>query len=107
MSVTRNERLAGMLYGSLTADPLALGAHWIYDQAELQRDFGGVTELLDPRPDSYHPGKKRGQQTHYGDQELTLLDSIAKHGGFTPEAFSRDWAAMWVGYGDYFDHATK
>ena len=107
MSVTLSDRRAGMLFGSLVADSLALGAHWIYDQAELRRDFGRVTELLDPRPDSYHPGKKRGQQTHYGDQVLSLMASLEVSGEFKPEAFARDWAAMWDGYGDYFDHATK
>lgn len=107
MSLERTDRIAGLLYGSLVADSLALGAHWIYDQEKMKRDFGRVTELLDPRSDSYHKTKAASQQTHYGDQELTLLKSIQTHGRFDVEAYSNDWRAMWIGYSDYFDHATK
>jgi ADP-ribosylglycohydrolase len=101
------DRVEGLLSGSLIGDALALGAHWVYDQQELQRDFGRVTDFLDPRPDSYHPTKKKGQQTHYGDQALTLMASLTAHGGFQEAAFAQDWRRMWVGYRDYFDHATK
>lgn len=101
------DRVAGLLYGSLTADALALGAHWIYNQEELRRDFRRVTDYLDPREDSYHPNKKRGEQTHYGDQALTLLGSLKARGGFEVSAFSHDWQRMWDGYPDYFDYATK
>jgi ADP-ribosylglycohydrolase len=101
------DRLAGLLYGSFIGDALALGAHWIYDQEELRNEFGRVTDFLDPRPDSYHPGKLRGQQTHYGDQALALMDSIQARGGFTADGFASDWRRMWDGYPDYLDHATK
>lgn len=107
MSLERNDRIAGLLYGSLVADALALGAHWIYDQEKMKRDLGRVTEFLDPRSDSYHKTKKRGQQTHYGDQALTLMASIQANHSFKAEAFPKDWEKMWDGYTDYFDHATK
>src|SRR4051794_16888414 len=107
MEPSRDDRIAGLLYGSFVADALALGAHWIYDQDELKKDFGRVTEFLDPRPDSYHPKKRRGQQTHYGDQALTLMESLQGSGGFDAESFSAAWRKMWDGYGDYLDHATK
>jgi ADP-ribosylglycohydrolase len=102
-----SDKLAGLLYGSFIADALALGAHWIYDQEELRRDFGRVTHFLDPREDSYHPSKKRGQQTHYGDQALTLMESIKLRGRFDVSGFAQDWSRMWDGYSDYFDQATK
>ena len=102
-----SDKLAGLLYGSFIADALALGAHWIYDQEELRRDFGRVTDFLDPREDSYHPSKKRGQQTHYGDQALTLMESIKSHGRFDVSGFAQDWSRMWNGYPGYFDQATK
>jgi len=107
MDPNLSDKISGLLYGSLVDDALALGAHWIYDQDELLRDYGRVANFLDPRADSYHPTKKAGQQTHYGDQALRLLDSMARHGGFERNAFARDWEAMWTGYGDYLDHATK
>jgi ADP-ribosylglycohydrolase len=102
-----SDKLAGLVYGSFIADALALGAHWIYDQEELRRDFGRVTHFLDPREDSYHPSKKRGEQTHYGDQALTLMESIKSRGRFDVFGFAQDWSRMWDGYPDYFDQATK
>lgn len=109
MNYHASGKLAGLLYvyGSLIADALALGAHWICDQEELRRDFGRVTDFLDPREDSYHPSKKRGQQTHYGDQALTLMESIKSRGRFDVSGFAQDWPRMWDGYPDYFDQATK
>jgi ADP-ribosylglycohydrolase len=105
--VANTNKVAGLLYGSYVADSLALAAHWIYDQDELQRTVGRVTELLDPRDDSYHPTKKRGQQTHYGDQALTLMDSITANRGFAVDQFAEDWQRMWDAYSGYRDHATK
>jgi ADP-ribosylglycohydrolase len=97
-----------MLYGSLVADALALGAHWTYEQEELTRDFGRVTDYLAPRADSYHPTKRAGEQTHYGDQTLVLMESVEEAGGEPAlPIFAARWRGMWAGYGDYFDHATK
>ncbi|MGB8166994.1 MAG: ADP-ribosylglycohydrolase family protein [Chthoniobacteraceae bacterium] len=101
------DKISGLLSGSLVGDALALGAHWIYDQQELLRDCGRVVDFLDPREDSYHPTKQAGEQTHYGDQELRVMDSIASHGGFELHDFAKDWERLWDGYGDYIDHATK
>jgi ADP-ribosylglycohydrolase len=105
---TLPERYAGLLYGSLAADALALAPHWIYDQDEIVERFGRVTELLAPALDGYHGGKKRGDQTHYGDQELVLMDSLAGCGGkFVPEDFATRWRDFWAGAKSYRDHATK
>ena len=75
------ERYAGLLQGALAADALALAPHWIYDQDELARSFGRVTDLLAPPEGSYHVGKGRGAQTHYGDQTLVLMESLDACGG--------------------------
>ncbi len=105
--MAKSERIAGMVWGSLVADALALGAHWEYDQEALLQKFGRVDHFLPPRPDSYHPKKAAGAQTHLGDQTLVLLDSVSAVGGFSLEDFSDRWLAMWSGYPDYVDHATK
>jgi ADP-ribosylglycohydrolase len=96
-----------MVYASFAADSLALAAHWIYDQDELRQSFGRITELAAPPAGSYHPGKTRGEQTHYGDQALVLLRSFAESGGYDEADFTSRWRAMWDGYPDYFDHATR
>jgi ADP-ribosylglycohydrolase len=102
------DKAISMVLGSFLGDSLALGAHWIYDQAQIKRQFGRVEGLLPPAPGSYHPGKLAGDLTHYGDQTLLLLRSLAKNRGFQPADFSADWRAMFEGgYAGYVDRATK
>jgi ADP-ribosylglycohydrolase len=106
--LSARERYAGLLEASLVADSLALAPHWIYDQAELEEKFGQVTDLLAPPPDGYHAGKARGAQTHYGDQELVLMESLEACGGnFVMEDFARRWREFWSESRAYRDHATK
>jgi len=95
-----------MVLASFAADSLALGAHWIYDTAEITRRFGRVEELIAPAPDSYHKGKERGDFTHYGDQALVLLESVAATGTFSQEAFALAWQKLFAEYRGYVDKAT-
>jgi|WetSurMetagenome_2_1015567.scaffolds.fasta_scaffold00881_3 ADP-ribosylglycohydrolase len=101
----RNAR--AMVVASFAADSLALGAHWIYDTHEIEGRFGRVQNLRKPEEDSYHPTKDRGEFTHYGDQTLVLLESVAQCSGFDLEQFARHWRAHFEGYHGYFDKATK
>src|SRR3979490_1556720 len=107
MSSNQIDSIAGLIYGSFVADSLALGTHWIYGQRALRRDYGRVTDFFDPRKDSVHRNKIRSQHTHYGDQALTLMESIEIHRGFEFAAFAQDWQRMWSGYSHYVDQATK
>lgn len=101
------ERAKAMVLASFAGDSLALGPHWIYDVDEIERRFGRVETLLKPSPDSYHPTKNAGEFTHYGDQTMALLESIAEAGRFDLEEFSLKWRKMFSDYHGYFDHATK
>src|ERR1700748_3104212 len=102
------ERYAGLLQGVLAADSLALSAHWIYDQDELSRTFGRITDLLAAPADSYHASRERGAQTHYGDQTLVLMESLDACGGnFVMEDFARRWRTFWADSKSYRDKATK
>lgn len=93
---------------SQAADSLALGAHWIYDTAEIDRRFGRVEELQAPHSDSFHAGKKRGEFTHYGDQALVLLESVAACRGFDATDFARRWLELFTAdYQGYVDKATS
>ncbi|WP_028584151.1 ADP-ribosylglycohydrolase family protein [Desulfogranum mediterraneum] len=97
-----------MVLASFTADALALAPHWIYDTQAIKEQFGRVDQLLQPRPGSYHAGKKRGDFTHYGDQALVLLQSLARHQGFQLDAFCRDWQQLFrADYTGYLDGATN
>lgn len=48
-----HERLRGMLWGMFVGDALAMPAHWYYDMAALQRDFGVIRDYQAPR--EQHP----------------------------------------------------
>jgi len=106
--LSMRDRHAGLLYGALAGDSLALAAHWIYDPGEIARRFGRVTELQAAPQDGYHPGKERGGQTHYGDQTLILLESLDACGGnFVMDDFARRWRQFWTDSKSYRDLATN
>ena len=101
------DRLQAMVLASFVADSLALGVHWIYDTKSILKNFGRVESLLKPSPDSYHPTKEKGDFTHYGDQTLVLLESIAAKKGFDLNDFSARWRGLFDTYEGYFDEATR
>ncbi len=52
---TFKDRAAGALYGLFIGDALAMPVHWYYNTEALKRDYGTVTDYLEPRnphPDS-------------------------------------------------------
>jgi ADP-ribosylglycohydrolase len=95
-----------MVLASFAADSLALGAHWIYDTDAIDQRIGRVDRLLKPLPDSYHSGKAQGEFTHYGDQALVLLESLARTGAFSLTDFAASWQTLFNGYRGYIDKAT-
>lgn len=101
------DRRKALVISSLVADSLALGAHWIYNTEKIQKEFGRVDRLLKPPSDSYHSTKERGEFTHYGDQTMVLLESVAARGGFDVEDFSNRWQALFSDYKGYIDKATE
>ncbi len=96
-----------LVLASFAADALALGPHWIYDPERIRREFGRIEDLTDPRPPTYHPTRSKGEFTHYGDQTLVLLRSLADRGEFDEEQFSAHWKALFHGYTGYVDAATR
>jgi ADP-ribosylglycohydrolase len=96
-----------MVLASFVADSLSLGVHWIYDAVRLAAEYGRVETFLKPKEDSYHPTKGKGDFTHYGDQELILLQSVAAKNGFDLNDFSKRWQEFFQDYNGYFDGATK
>ena len=101
------DRAEGMVWASFAADSLALGAHWIYDTAVIDSDLGRVDRLRHPPENSFHRTKKAGDFTHYGDQSLVLMESIAAKKGFDLEHFAQGWRSFMHDYTGYRDHATK
>jgi len=101
------EKAEGMVLASFAGDALALGVHWIYDPERILREFGRVNDYLAPKPDSYHPTKGKGAFTHYGDQTVVLLESLAARRGFDGADFATRWRALFADYRGYLDKATK
>jgi len=101
-----NENKNATILASFAADALALGAHWIYDTNQIDSQIGRVETLLPPPPGSYHPNRRQGEFTHYGDQALVLLESLVKNDGFTLNGFSADWQEMMRKYDGYMDKAS-
>ncbi len=109
-NVTVDDRLRGAVWGQFVGDAAALGTHWIYDLDELSSKFPrGVTGFETPTEGHYHFGKKSGDQTHYGDGALVLLESIASSGGFNATAFGEAFVHAFDpgAYAGYLDRATK
>jgi ADP-ribosylglycohydrolase len=96
-----------MILGSFLADSFSLGIHWIYDTARIQKEFGRVESFLKPLPGSYHSTKDKGEFTHYGDQAMVLLESVASKGSFDLQDFSSRWQDLFRDYRGYYDQATK
>jgi ADP-ribosylglycohydrolase len=106
-----SSRLTAAIWGQFLGDAAALGTHWIYDLKEMASRYkGGVQGFEKPAPGHYHHGKESGDQTHYGDAALLLLESLAACGGHFREA---DFAMRLVGFfgsqvcNSYIDKATK
>jgi ADP-ribosylglycohydrolase len=101
------KRTQAMVLASFAADALALGVHWIYNTRVIDKKFGRVENYIKPERPTYHPTKDRGEFTHYGDQTLILLESVAECNGFDLSDFSRRWQNLFESYDGYFDGATK
>lgn len=101
------EKACDMVKAALAADSLALGVHWVYDVEEIRKRVSRVDRLLAPGPGSFHPSRKKGEFTHYGDQTLVLLESVAASGGFDPDDFFQRWQTLFKAYDGYMDSASK
>ena len=101
------EYAKAMVLASFAADALALGAHWIYDTDQIAATFKRVETFQKPGPNSYHSTKNAGEFTHYGDQMLVLLDSLAACRGFNLNHFAALWRKHQQHYTGYVDHATR
>ena len=96
----------GAVYGALVADAFALGGHWVYDVAEIREAFPSLKGFYNPLT-SYHNEKKAGDFTHYGDQSLWLLESLALEKEFSLSRFSSRWKEYMLEYKGYMDGASS
>jgi ADP-ribosylglycohydrolase len=96
-----------MVVGAFIGDSHALGAHWVYNTRAIDKKIGRVTELIDPIVKTFHPNKKAGDLTHYGDQMLLFFEHVGSAGEFNRDAYLKAWTEFFDSYGGYKDHAMK
>lgn len=101
------KKLKALVWAPFAADSLSLGVHWIYNSQKIESEYGRVESLLPPHPRSFHKNRGKGEFTHYGDQMLVLLESIAEMNRFDLNDFSRRWQKLFDGYDGYVDRATQ
>jgi ADP-ribosylglycohydrolase len=102
-----NDKARAMVLASFVADALSLGVHWIYNTNVIYKKWGRVEDYIKPERPTYHPTKDLGDFTHYGDQTLVLLKSVAGNSGFDLDVFANQWQEFFKSYDGYFDGATK
>ncbi|MEM6916296.1 MAG: ADP-ribosylglycohydrolase family protein, partial [Verrucomicrobiota bacterium] len=96
-----------LIKAALTADALNLGPHWVYDQPSLSKTYPeGVHQVSDPLS-KYHPDKRAGDFTHYGDNLVLMLQSVSEEGGWNADGFADRWQKFWSDTSSYCDGATR
>jgi ADP-ribosylglycohydrolase len=103
----KREQLEGRIYGALAADALSLGSHWVYNSRAIEKRLGRPDRLTDPIVNTFHPKRKAGEFTHYGDQLLWLLNYVADKGGYEGSEFFKLWIEKMGDYDGYMDHASE
>ncbi len=102
-----NANARAMLLASFAGDALSLGVHWVYNTNVIDKKWGRVENYIKPERPTYHPTKDLGDFTHYGDQTLVLLESVAENSGYRLGHFATRWQDFFKNYDGYFDSATK
>ena len=91
-SITKKDRIRGAFFGSIVGDALCLGSHYEYDAKKIYKAYGnqsiekfmspgemmgGQTHGIGWGAQNYHPGKKAGGTTDYGDYNILILEHLA------------------------------
>ena len=91
-SISKEESMRGAFFGAMVADALCLGSHYEYDARKIHEAYGGraIEKFMSPGElmggqthgigwgeRNYHPGKKAGGTTDYGDYNVLVLEHLA------------------------------
>ena len=119
MSKKIDDRAKGAILGALVADAASLGLHWLYDQARIREVAPEAPEFRFPTPADYegvtgyyaHGNKRVGDLSHYGEQAMVLLRSLAANNSRYDKTHYEDLFREHFGYGGeyvgYIDHPTR
>ncbi len=90
--ITKKDRIKGAFFGAITGDALCLGSHYEYDAPKIYAAYGnkpiekfmspgemmgGQTHGIGWGAQNYHPGKKAGGTTDYGDYNILILEHLS------------------------------
>ena len=91
-NVKKQDSIRGAFFASIVADALCLGSHYEYDAKKIYKAYGekpiekfmspgemmgGMTHGIGWGEQNYHPGKKAGGTTDYGDYNILILEHLA------------------------------
>jgi len=102
----KEDKLKGLIWGALLGDAYSLGGHWVYDQEALANATLNLKGLNPPLA-TYHPTKKAGDFTHYGDQTLWLLEHVNDAKTYDPYNYAKIWQEKMNNYEGYVDGASQ
>jgi ADP-ribosylglycohydrolase len=123
----KHDAIKGAFFGALTGDALCLGSHYEYDAQKIYHAYGqkpiekymspgehmgGQTHGIGWGERNYHPGKKAGGTTDYGDYNVVILEHLAAHSDepvpFSVEALIPHWMnRLEHGWGSWICTMTK
>ncbi|QSZ41857.1 ADP-ribosylglycohydrolase family protein [Sulfurimonas aquatica] len=90
--ISKKESIKGAFFGAIVGDALCLGSHYEYDAKKIYEAYGnkpierfmspgemmgGQTHGIGWGQRNYHPGKKAGGTTDYGDYNILVLEHLA------------------------------
>ncbi len=91
-SHSKHDAIKGAFFGAIVGDALCLGSHYEYDAQKIYAAYGnkpiekfmspgemmgGETHGIGWGQRNYHPGKKAGGTTDYGDYNILVLEHLA------------------------------
>ena len=100
------DTITNAILGAFVADAYALGAHWIYDETQLQ-NLPIDWETLNAPQAMWHKGKEKGDFTHYGDHGKWLYEYIQIKNHFDPSEYATFWVKKMKEYQGYVDGSSR
>ena len=112
-------RASNAILGALVADAATMGTHWLYSQKRIAELAPECPEFRAPNEQDYagnvgyfaHGMKNTGELSHYGEQCLTMLDSLATNSGEYEKSHYQEQFRSHFGYGGkfvgYIDRPTR
>lgn len=88
----KHDAIKGAFFGAIVGDALCLGSHYEYDAHKIHKAYGGkpIEKFMSPGEmmggqthgigwgeRNYHPGKRAGGTTDYGDYNILVLEHLA------------------------------